>query len=473
MKSSIIQKCMGLILCMSLFAINTTAQKKSSTEPTKVVIVTKTIDAKGNVNVNKMIKQGNLSDEEIDALIEKSLGEEKMQKEMTVDVEVDDSKEVKKIIIKEGEEGAHKIIKLNDANFETDENVIILQTEEDTPSEIIIKEINSAEDGGKKVIVMTPEGAKGAEEHKIKIAKLDGDDENVTIKIEIDDDKASGQTMKIIELDEEIHLEDDTDKKIIIMKSDDGDIKTIKKDVKIMKMDVDGDDDEKEIRIEIKTDGDDEDIKKWTDKKGNVMIFKSEDGEVFEVEVDEEAMKTIKMTEGGEDVEIEIEQIIEVEEEEEGTEENVFIFKSDNTKPGSGFLGVILDKEKGLYVSETVEGSAAEKCGLKEGDVITSINDQAVAKYEELIAELGKYTAGEEISVGYTRDDKAASTKATLGERSMDGMKKMIWVEDSGEEIELDAPGTYEIIEEVHEESEDGKKIIIKKEKKIIKKKEN
>ena len=73
-------------------------------------------------------------------------------------------------------------------------------------------------------------------------------------------------------------------------------------------------------------------------------------------------------------------------------------------------------KDGGVLVSSINSGSAAEKAGLKAGDVITSINGDAVRDTDDLIDEL-RAVDGREITIGILRDKKASSLKATLEER--------------------------------------------------------
>ena len=49
---------------------------------------------------------------------------------------------------------------------------------------------------------------------------------------------------------------------------------------------------------------------------------------------------------------------------------------------------------EGVYIYSVVPGGAAEKSGLKVGDVITKIDDKTVASMEDLTAVKKGYTAG-------------------------------------------------------------------------------
>lgn len=98
----------------------------------------------------------------------------------------------------------------------------------------------------------------------------------------------------------------------------------------------------------------------------------------------------------------------------------------DDGEPGA-FLGVTTnvysnadDKEgnhKGAEVTNVTKGSAAEKAGLKNGDIITKINDKKVEDPNSLSDVVTSFKPKEEVTVYFKRDGKEQSAKATLGER--------------------------------------------------------
>jgi serine protease Do len=67
----------------------------------------------------------------------------------------------------------------------------------------------------------------------------------------------------------------------------------------------------------------------------------------------------------------------------------------------------------GALVTSVDRDSAAEKAGLKAGDVITSINGNRVRDADHLLDAIRDIREGE-VSIGYLRDKKADTAKATI-----------------------------------------------------------
>jgi serine protease Do len=88
------------------------------------------------------------------------------------------------------------------------------------------------------------------------------------------------------------------------------------------------------------------------------------------------------------------------------------------TKTIIAFLGVASENadDKGAKIKDVSKGSAAEKAGLKKGDIITKINnDRVINNPEELTQTIHDFKPGEKITVTYTRDGKEQKTTAMLG----------------------------------------------------------
>jgi serine protease Do len=89
-----------------------------------------------------------------------------------------------------------------------------------------------------------------------------------------------------------------------------------------------------------------------------------------------------------------------------------------NTNENKAFLGVVTEEaEGGVKVEEVTDGSAAEKAGLKEGDVITMVGDKKVEDPDDLTKAIGKYKPDDKVTVTYKRDGKEQKVTATLGKR--------------------------------------------------------
>jgi Do/DeqQ family serine protease len=78
-----------------------------------------------------------------------------------------------------------------------------------------------------------------------------------------------------------------------------------------------------------------------------------------------------------------------------------------------------LQQVEGAYVRSTTEDGAARKAGIKKGDIIVSINGNSVKTGSQLQEQIGEYSPGDEITVGYIRDGKLNEAKVTL--RNMKG----------------------------------------------------
>jgi Do/DeqQ family serine protease len=75
-----------------------------------------------------------------------------------------------------------------------------------------------------------------------------------------------------------------------------------------------------------------------------------------------------------------------------------------------------LPNTQGVLVSQVSEGSAAEKAGIKPGDVITSINGQVIKSNSELRNAIGLSRVGEKLDVALIRDRKPLHVTAVITE---------------------------------------------------------
>jgi len=90
-------------------------------------------------------------------------------------------------------------------------------------------------------------------------------------------------------------------------------------------------------------------------------------------------------------------------------------------KPTHARLGVsVADtadsaSSQGAQLKSIEGGSAGSKAGLKDGDVITKVDDEVITGSESLVATVRGHRPGDEVRITYQRGGKTATTTATLG----------------------------------------------------------
>ena len=68
----------------------------------------------------------------------------------------------------------------------------------------------------------------------------------------------------------------------------------------------------------------------------------------------------------------------------------------------------------GVYISTVVEGAAADKAGLRTGDIITAMEGNTITSGAQLIDLLGYYSAGETVSLTIQRGNGAQYEELTV-----------------------------------------------------------
>ena len=81
------------------------------------------------------------------------------------------------------------------------------------------------------------------------------------------------------------------------------------------------------------------------------------------------------------------------------------------------YLGVRTGQRRGgALITEVLSETAAEKAGLKDGDLVTSFGETEVKDSNSLIQEIRKRTAGDKVAVILERDGDGLTLEVTLGE---------------------------------------------------------
>jgi type II secretory pathway component PulC len=94
------------------------------------------------------------------------------------------------------------------------------------------------------------------------------------------------------------------------------------------------------------------------------------------------------------------------------------------------FLGVMLkqnsntnngdETSEGVFVSEVIAGTAAEKAGLLAGDRLLKIDDLEITNVDQVIDYIQSHNVGDRVEIQIMRDEKKKKFKAELGEKAME-----------------------------------------------------
>jgi serine protease Do len=90
-------------------------------------------------------------------------------------------------------------------------------------------------------------------------------------------------------------------------------------------------------------------------------------------------------------------------------------------RPPSPFMGIGVSKKwpdkPGLEIGNVVEGSGAEKAGLRTGDVILKVNGEDMSEQEDLLNIISKHKVGDTLKVTILRNEEERTVQVTLGAR--------------------------------------------------------
>ncbi|MDP4215066.1 MAG: PDZ domain-containing protein [Bacteroidota bacterium] len=94
----------------------------------------------------------------------------------------------------------------------------------------------------------------------------------------------------------------------------------------------------------------------------------------------------------------------------------VFTFSpADTNRPFLGVSSTREDDVEGAKIEHITKGSAAEKAGLKLGDLITRVNDIKISDPEDLTDAVHKFKPQDKVTITYKREGKEEKTTASLG----------------------------------------------------------
>ena len=100
---------------------------------------------------------------------------------------------------------------------------------------------------------------------------------------------------------------------------------------------------------------------------------------------------------------------------EEGSDDIMDMMQTPPPAPNAAFLGVITEvNENGAKINSVSEESPAKKVGLKEGDIITKVNDKKIDGPKALYEAVGAYQPEDKITITYLREGKELKATASL-----------------------------------------------------------
>jgi serine protease Do len=99
----------------------------------------------------------------------------------------------------------------------------------------------------------------------------------------------------------------------------------------------------------------------------------------------------------------------------ENGEDNFDIIVPNQAKTNEAFLGVVTEEtEQGAKVNQVSDESPAAKAGLKQGDIITKVNDIKIDGPASLYDAIGKSKPEDKVKISYIRNGKANTLVASL-----------------------------------------------------------
>jgi serine protease Do len=109
----------------------------------------------------------------------------------------------------------------------------------------------------------------------------------------------------------------------------------------------------------------------------------------------------------------------------------------ENGSVNRGYLGIVLqevdkemaeafnlEKSEGVLISEVTKNSAAEKAGLKEGDVIVELNEKPIKNINSFRNDIASLKPNTTVNLKILRDKKYRNVKVTLGTYPTDAIAK-------------------------------------------------
>lgn len=75
-----------------------------------------------------------------------------------------------------------------------------------------------------------------------------------------------------------------------------------------------------------------------------------------------------------------------------------------------------IERNNGALVTQVVPESAADKAGIQEGDVITSVNGESINNIRDLVTKIGLMQIGDEVTIELVRDGETMTVSSEIGD---------------------------------------------------------
>jgi serine protease Do len=82
----------------------------------------------------------------------------------------------------------------------------------------------------------------------------------------------------------------------------------------------------------------------------------------------------------------------------------------------SGAVNRVYGFKNGVLVQQIVHGGPADKAGLKQGDIISTIDGRSIKDGDDLVNEITSRRPGSSVRLGYSRDGKQMDATVTIGD---------------------------------------------------------
>jgi serine protease Do len=94
-------------------------------------------------------------------------------------------------------------------------------------------------------------------------------------------------------------------------------------------------------------------------------------------------------------------------------DDGISLFDEDENR---AMLGVTTEgDDRGAEIQSVNKGSAAEKAGLKKGDILTKIGDKKIESTDDVTEAIHSHKPGDKVDISYLRDGKEQKATAELG----------------------------------------------------------